>query len=92
MDDGTQAKTDETQDNPPGLLKRWGPILAIVAAFWCGCRSSHQFAHIIKDDQADIVGSHAAGADFPLNGVPLPQRCAEALDDLGRLSGGGGRI
>lgn len=27
-----------------------------------GCRS-HQFGHVIKDDQADMVGSHAAGAE-----------------------------
>lgn len=27
-----------------------------------GCRS-HQFAHVIKDDQSDMVGSHAAGAE-----------------------------
>jgi len=40
-------------------------FLMLTAAFLAGvsCRSSHQFAHIIKDDQADIVGSHHAGAE-----------------------------
>ena len=32
MDNGTEAKTGEAQDSAPGLLKRWGPIIAIVAA------------------------------------------------------------
>ncbi|NNF77295.1 MAG: TVP38/TMEM64 family protein, partial [Rhizobiales bacterium] len=32
MDDNTEAKTGETQAESSGFLKRWGPILAIVAA------------------------------------------------------------
>ena len=37
-------------------------ILVIAATFTSsGCRS-HQFAHLIKDDQSDMVGSHSAGA------------------------------
>lgn len=39
-------------------------VLAIAAAFSsAGCRSSHQYAHVLKDDQADMVGSHNAGAE-----------------------------
>ena len=32
MEDGTQAKPAEVQSDPPGFLKRWGPIIAIVVA------------------------------------------------------------
>lgn len=35
----------------------FGPL-----AIAMGCRS-HQFGHVIKDNQADMVGSHAAGAE-----------------------------
>lgn len=38
-----------------------GLALAPFAAA-VGCRS-HQYGHVIKDDQADMVGSHAAGAE-----------------------------
>ena len=38
-------------------------VLAIAAAFtFSGCRS-HQFGHVIKDNQSDLVGSHSAGAE-----------------------------
>jgi len=41
-----------------------GGILATTAVLaFAGCRSSHQFTHVIKDDQADLVGSHRAGAE-----------------------------
>lgn len=41
-----------------------GGILAISATLAAaGCRSSHQFAHIVKDNQSDMVGSHNAGAE-----------------------------
>lgn len=33
-----------------------------IATFSLGCRA-HQFGHIVKEDQADLVGSHSAGAD-----------------------------
>ncbi len=40
---------------------RWGlaaaPFFSVT-----GCRS-HQFGHVISDDQADMVGSHSAGAE-----------------------------
>jgi hypothetical protein len=35
-------------------------LLAVVGIV-VGCRG-HQFGHIVQDDQADLVGSHAAGA------------------------------
>ncbi len=38
-------------------------VAALVLSGLAGCRSSHQYAHLIKDDQADLVGSHAAGAE-----------------------------
>jgi hypothetical protein len=38
-----------------------GGILAITLAM-AGCRSS-QYAHVIRDDQSDLVGSHSAGAE-----------------------------
>lgn len=40
---------------------RWG-LAAAPFSFAIGCRS-HQFGHVIKDDQADMVGSHSAGAE-----------------------------
>ncbi len=36
---------------------------AVALAALAGCRSAHQYAHVIKDDQSDLVGSHAAGAE-----------------------------
>ncbi|MEO8495577.1 MAG: penicillin-binding protein activator LpoB [Planctomycetota bacterium] len=37
-------------------------LAAAPFGFAIGCRS-HQFGHVVKDDQADMVGSHAAGAE-----------------------------
>lgn len=37
-------------------------LLAMMALMSNGCRS-HQFAHVLKDKQSDMVGSHAAGAE-----------------------------
>lgn len=37
-------------------------LAAAPFSFAIGCRS-HQFGHVIKDDQSDMVGSHAAGAE-----------------------------
>jgi len=37
-------------------------LAAAPFGFFIGCRS-HQFGHVIQDDQADMVGSHAAGAE-----------------------------
>lgn len=45
------------------FLGRTGAILlggAVLAK--AGCRG-HQYAHVLKDDQQDMVGSHAAGAE-----------------------------
>jgi len=42
---------------------QWG-VTAVTAAplVWAsGCRF-HQFGHVVRDDQSDMVGSHAAGA------------------------------
>lgn len=36
-------------------------IVIALLALGIGCRG-HQFGHIVKDDQEDLVGSHAAGA------------------------------
>lgn len=33
-----------------------------ATCFYSGCRG-HQYGHVLKDDQADMVGSHAAGAE-----------------------------
>ncbi len=33
-----------------------------VALVFAGCRN-HQYAHVLKDDQRDMVGSHEAGAE-----------------------------
>ncbi len=43
------------------LQQTAGAMLATVVGTAVGCRS-HQFGHIIHDDQPDLVGSHAAGA------------------------------
>ncbi|MDA1051642.1 MAG: penicillin-binding protein activator LpoB [Planctomycetota bacterium] len=37
-------------------------LAAAPLSFALGCRS-HQVGHVIKDDQSDMVGSHAAGAE-----------------------------
>lgn len=37
-------------------------LLAGFLAGMLGCRN-HQYAHVLKDDQQDMVGSHAAGAE-----------------------------
>jgi hypothetical protein len=37
-------------------------VLGAVAVVEAGC-PAHQYAHVLKDDQQDIVGTHAAGAE-----------------------------
>lgn len=47
------------------LLKRFPLLcfgLALLTLAAPGCRS-HQFAHVLKDNQQDMVGSHEAGAE-----------------------------
>ncbi len=41
--------------------RRWKISLGLVLAV-VGCRG-YQYGHIVKDEQADMVGSHAAGAE-----------------------------
>jgi hypothetical protein len=36
--------------------------LGLLTVFFHGCRS-HQFAHVLKNNQRDLVGSHEAGAE-----------------------------
>ncbi len=40
----------------------FGIGLALMIGFAGGCRN-HQYAHVLKDNQQDIVGSHEAGAE-----------------------------
>lgn len=37
-------------------------VLGSAVAFEAGCRG-HQYAHVLKDDQHDLVGTHCAGAE-----------------------------
>lgn len=37
-------------------------LLATVFLAWCGCRG-HQYGHLLSNQQSDMVGSHAAGAE-----------------------------
>jgi len=37
------------------------PLIGAVLTLAAGCRA-HQFGHIVQNDRADMVGSHAAGA------------------------------
>ena len=43
---------------------QWGvtAVTAVPLAWATGCRS-HQFGHVVSADQADMVGSHTAGAE-----------------------------
>lgn len=37
-------------------------LSAVALILYCGCRN-HQYAHVLKGNQADLVGSHEAGAE-----------------------------
>jgi hypothetical protein len=58
-----QQEKQDTKMKRREFLQRSATALTAVPLAWAtGCRS-HQFGHVVSADQADLVGSHTAGAE-----------------------------
>jgi hypothetical protein len=73
-------------------------VLGPAVAFEAGCRG-HQYAHVLKNDQQDLVGTHAAGAetfkpliDEAVGKLLARQGCAPPIQPAGGTLPGPKRI